>query len=270
VSQENEEKYRLFHKVLLAAYREFLKHEATIGEHPNPAVRAAQFNEFVLTHYQVLKKEITPDICEAYMKRYHYLGAPLDSPPDDDITPQQRAAQAKLAYGEFRKEANFKGSKEAEVIAFADYVHIKYPHSLDSFSEKEAEETIANWKSGKHSSYIKYALATVCTLALAALIPATQRPDEPSFKPTKGPAPSLRNKNDNVPQWRQPAIRPGNDPWIVPHQGPFIQQDPRFLPPADPMDAKAIEEWNKSWQERLKKLDEEQRRKDGPDQERQR
>jgi hypothetical protein len=270
VSADKEEKYRQFHKVLLAAYRAFLEFESKVGEHPNAAVRAAQFNEFILTHYHVLKKDITPDICEEYMKRYHYLGAPLDSPPVDDMTPVQRRAHAKLAYGEFRKEMNFKGSKEAEIIAFTDYVKTKYPHTLDSFSETEAEEAIANWKSSRHGGYVKYALATVCTLALAALIPAMQRPeDNAPFKPREPAADRLRN-HDPLPQWRQPAIGPLNDPWRPLPPGQFIGQDPQFLPPAGPMDAKAIEEWNKSWQERLKKLEEEQRRKDGQDPERQR
>jgi hypothetical protein len=270
VSADKEEKYRQFHKVLLAAYRAFLDHESRVGEHPNAAVRAAQFNEFILTHYQVLKKDITPDICEEYMKRYHYLGAPLDSPPEDDVTPAQRSAQAKLAYGEFRREVAFTGTKEAEVIAFHDYVKTKYPHTLDSFTENEAEEAMANWKSSRHGSYLKYALATVCTLALAALIPATPRLNDPAIGKPKAPTPTLRNNHDAPPLWRQPAIGPLNDPWMPPPQGQFIGQDPRFLPPAEPMDTKAIEEWDKSWQERLKKLHEEQRRKDGQDQERQR
>jgi hypothetical protein len=231
VSAENRPLWRI-EKLIQAALRDFVTHEdETRRQHPASAVRAAQFNEYIRTHYPILVKEMTPDLCEQYLKKYHFIKVPVDEAPEEDKTPLERYKAAREAYNDFHQDVGFKGSKAAKVFAFHQYVVAKYPNSLPDFSEEEARNVVegrAPESAGGKRGYLKYLIATVCAAALgAALLPLAMPEEKPR---PRTPAPDRRLRDDdgihpkplrdpNFPQWQLP---PGRFPQVGPQIGPLL------------------------------------------------
>ncbi len=249
-----------FDKLLIEAYRDFLEYEQTqIGPKPSPAVRAARFNEYVNQNYPILKATVSPDICEAYMNRYKYLTAPLDQGPDDTLSPQQRVVEARKAYEDFRYDTGFSGSKEAEMLAFQNYVSVKYPRTLPGFSEEEAIDAINGWKAKRSRNYTL--LGMVCAAALAVVTsPVWLGEAEPNFSPQPS---NRRDRDKPLPPVPKPIFPAMDNPQWQPAIGPLPDdRHPFFQPP--PNGWNPPPEWNlpPNWQDRLKQNDD-KKGKDG-------
>lgn|GEM_PF-5408505 len=233
--EDNDVKMREIDHHLRAALRDFLVFEERAGgADSDPAVRAAQFNEYVARHYAVIREKATPDLCETYLQRYKYLTLPLDEEPDEALTPKKRHAQACIAYSDFRWDVGFKGSRDAESLAFHNYVQVKYPNSLPDFTEGEAAATIAACKSKNTSTVLAIVLGLVCTVGLAGIFMKAPEPETPRT-PNK---PRLREKE------KPPQIGPrdpGGPLWIAPADD--IQWRDRIADPA--LRKQMEEEWRK-------------------------
>lgn len=219
-----------FNRLLHMAYRDFLESELrhNVMDH-GPAVRAAQFNEYVNQHYPILRKIVSPDICESYMQKLHYLVAPVDQEPDMSLDNEKRFALACSAYKEFKEDIKFKGTEKAEVVAFQHYVAMKYPKSLPGFSEEEAEDVQAigvgcNINPVKIAS--KALLGIICATTLAFSLSAFMSASDESKEldsPTKDNY-SQNGGQDFVPQDPYYNIAPNTIP--SPYDGPSIGPAP--------------------------------------------
>lgn len=234
-------------KLIQSALRDFVDYEDRLCGHdePEPAVRAAQFNEFIRTRYPRLVKEMSPDLCEEYLKKYHYITAPTDKAPYEDWTPLQRYQAARDALREFGWEGGFKGSREAKILAFHHYVGAKHPNSLPDFTEEEARNVIEGRSpEGGSKGYLKYLIGAVCAAALGiAIIPYAIPEEKPSQRPgyrQRGddggrPVPQLRDPNQR--RWSPPATQPPFPPLLRPQIGPQVG------PQIGPLNREEAQDW---------------------------
>lgn len=236
-----------FDKLFNKAYQEFLDREYHNGapDH-NPAVKAARLNQFIMEHYPILVQSVTPDICERYMERYPYRAGPIDREPEIPLNEAQRYAEARLVYQEFREDFPLQGSKEAEIIAFHDYVHRRYPHTLPGFSEEEAEQAMARDSHEKdRASRAKSLMTTICAITLACSFMSFIQKAERAKSPTT-PSPRSRTRTED-PQ-PGPAISPQD------FHKPFMPESPNspsYLPMIGPPMPYETQRWpERNWQER--------------------
>src|SRR4051812_23924705 len=91
---EKREKCRQYDMHMRDALHDFLRRTNNVGT-------AGQFEEFIATNYPILIQDIMrePDICEAYMERYHYIQA--DNIPEVAFDAQERYMLARAAYRDF-------------------------------------------------------------------------------------------------------------------------------------------------------------------------
>lgn len=240
MSNAGDTRYEHFDRNLQEALRDFLEYEERNGgPHENPAVRAAQFNTFVARFHAHIRGEVTPDLCETYLKRFKYLTLPLDQEPEEPLDPQKRHAQACIAYGEFRSDVGFSGSREAEAMAFRTYVQAKYPKSLPDFTEEEAASAISVCRTKRTNTMLGVLFGIVCAIGLAGIfLSATKKEPE---KPPSNPKPrKLQDGNDRI-----VPINPRGNPLWLPHEGDQPWQQ-RFLTPEEQR------RMEKEWRDRFK------------------
>ncbi len=264
--------YLHFDRMLREAYRDFLDYEdSRLQTNRQPAVRAARFNQYISTYYPILKEAVTPDICETYIERFNYMVEPLGEIPDEPLNDAQRLAESISAYRQFKKDVAFSGSKDAEVLAFRDYVSMKYANTLPDFSEEESQAAISGFSAKRKSSYLKYLMGTVCAVVLAGvIIPAARQEDTFPEHPN---TPTNRRSDDRY-KPRYPLISPGDAPVVLPpgmYPQPYFNPTyPSIGPVTGQPGADALQQWQPdSWQERYNKNNERDG-KDGTDSQRKR
>lgn len=128
-----------FHGRLDEAHKEFL---ATGGQKPLPfAVQAARFNHFITTRHPDLALQVTPDLCESYLRNARKKEMQTGAATQDALSRQIHALEVALAFARFKKETNFKGSESAEIIAFQSFAARRYPE-LGEVSEDDGKAAI--------------------------------------------------------------------------------------------------------------------------------
>lgn len=235
---------RLHHELQIALGKFHEYEEAHGGGEEEPAVRAARFNAFVRRHFAHIRDHITPDICETYLDRYKYIALPLDEEPEEPLTAKERLGKAALAYREFRSDTGFEGSREAEAIAFHDYIHAKYPRTLSDFTQEEADGTIAACHGKRDTLFWGIVMTVACSLGLGIAMMSPSPNRESDFEPQQ-PVRQKYDVND------APRIVP-----VVPAIQPLDQQ-PAWNQPADDgkwreriADPKLREQIDREWRRR--------------------
>lgn len=259
-----------FDRIMHDAYREFLDREQRLGMSPNmaPATRAGRFNTFIRDHYPILIRSATPDKCERYMERFHYLMAPVDREPETPLTAEERYAETQIAYKEFVEEVGFKGPKKSEVMAFHDYVRMKYPHTLHGFTEEEAEQAM-NPMPRKKEPLGKRAMMVICavTLALAGSSLFTSRENR---SPDREKEPRRTNRRDaetqDSPRYYAPTPTtdyPFTQDMFDPTRYPPVSNVPTVGPqPSYPYDYPQRHQGAPNWQERYQRPDDQKGKTD--------
>jgi hypothetical protein len=238
--------FQRFDKMIQGALRAFVQRESSeLAPPQEPAVRAARLNQFICENYPILRDSITPDICEQYFKRFHYLSMPLDEGTDEPLNEKQRDKKAREAYSEFRYLTRFSGSPEAEALALKDFVGMKYPETLPDFDEAEARTTIDNAHARTRSNMFKGLLASLCSMLVAgALLPMGQENTQPDSGTRYQPQ---RRRIDKEPL-SPPVIRPVVTPYTPYGTTPFQVSDAEGKPVVQP--------WQTSWQDRFPPVNE--------------